>query len=55
MLVAQQYYIDHGATLNPSILNGSLPIYLPDFYLTGAKEKVTEKWAASVTQAFKKA
>ncbi|CAB3368903.1 Hypothetical predicted protein [Cloeon dipterum] len=54
MLAAQQYYIDHGSNLSPSILIGSLPIYLPDPYLIGPKEKVMDKWSTSVTQAFKK-
>jgi hypothetical protein len=54
MLIAQQYYIDHGSSLDSSILNGSIPIYLPDKHLAGPKEKVVAKWAASVNQAFKK-
>lgn len=54
MLIAQQYYIDHGSTLDASILNGSIPIYLPDKHLAGPKDKVVGKWAASVNQAFKK-
>ncbi|XP_059488702.1 myosin-VIIa-like isoform X2 [Neocloeon triangulifer] len=54
MLAAQQYFIDHGANLNPTILAGSLPIYLPDSHLVGPKEKVLDKWSTNVTQAFKK-
>jgi hypothetical protein len=41
MLIAQQYYIDHGSTLDSSILNGSIPISQTSI-LPGLKTKWSE-------------
>jgi hypothetical protein len=55
MLGAQQYYIEHGADLNPNKLLQSLPSYLPDSCLAGpSRDKALDKWGNNVTQAFKK-
>ncbi|KAJ9584916.1 hypothetical protein L9F63_020722 [Diploptera punctata] len=54
MMAAQQYYVENGGNLEPSLLSSLLPNYLPEQLVKNSGDKGLYRWGTLVTDAFNK-